>query len=178
VIGASLAKAFGAPVAVLAGERALLDNFESHSATRVHCSPPSAANVAAASRALAMNRSDGDALRFKLFRLIARFRSGLAQLGLSSTGGFFPVQTLQFPVTHSAPDIYQNLRKSGISAVLHRIGENGATALSFIFTAAHTNAEIDQALSGLAQAVAKALPKRQERSYPTCITDRTIVHGD
>jgi 8-amino-7-oxononanoate synthase len=178
LIGASLAKAFGVPLAMLAGNAALVDDFESRSATRVHCSPPSAASVAAASRALAMNRCEGDALRFKLFRLVARFRSGLAQLGLRSTGGLFPVQTLHLPARSSAMDVYQELHRAGISTVLHRIGENGATAISFVITAGHRATEIDQALSGLAQMVAKAQPKLQERSFVTCITDRTMAHGD
>ena len=46
VVGASLAKAFGAPLAMLAGSAAVVGEFERQSATRVHCSPPSVAAVA------------------------------------------------------------------------------------------------------------------------------------
>src|SRR5262249_11433916 len=47
VIVGSLAKAFGAPIAVLCGSEATVDTFEIHSGTRTHCSPPSAASIAA-----------------------------------------------------------------------------------------------------------------------------------
>ena len=51
IIGASLAKGFGVPLAVLTGSDGLLRRFEAHSQTRVHASPPSAAVLAAARRA-------------------------------------------------------------------------------------------------------------------------------
>lgn len=53
VVVASLAKAFGAPLAVLGGDATMVDRIEQQSETRVHCSPPSAAAVAAAARAAA-----------------------------------------------------------------------------------------------------------------------------
>ena len=48
MIVSSLAKAFGAPLAVLAGSDAFMTVFEQESATRMHCSPPSVAVIAAA----------------------------------------------------------------------------------------------------------------------------------
>jgi len=39
----SLAKGFGAPLAVLAGSARVVARFEAEAATPVHCSPPSAA---------------------------------------------------------------------------------------------------------------------------------------
>ena len=41
LVFASLAKGFGVPIAVLAGSRARIREFEEKSLTRVHCSPPS-----------------------------------------------------------------------------------------------------------------------------------------
>jgi len=175
VVGASLAKAFGAPLAVLAGSARLVREFESQSATRVHCSPPSAAAVAAAWRALLLNRCRGDSLRLKLFQLVARFRGGLARLGLSSSGGFFPVQTLRLPARLVTEQIHQKLRSSGVSAVLHRAGGDGSSALSFIITARHAAQDIDQALAHLAEAVAQSTPKRLERSNTSCFTDRIMA---
>jgi 8-amino-7-oxononanoate synthase len=48
----SLAKAFGVPVAVLAGSRLMVQTFQAKSATRRHSSPPSMAVLAAAARAI------------------------------------------------------------------------------------------------------------------------------
>jgi 8-amino-7-oxononanoate synthase len=56
IVAASLAKGFGAPLAVLAGSHELIRAYEERSLCRVHCSPPSAAAVAAAAHALTLNR--------------------------------------------------------------------------------------------------------------------------
>jgi 8-amino-7-oxononanoate synthase len=66
VVVSSLAKAFGVPIAMLGGSAALVEEFRENSQTRVHCSPPSAADVAAACHALKENRRVGDALRSRL----------------------------------------------------------------------------------------------------------------
>src|SRR5690348_1119290 len=55
VLVSSLAKGFGAPLAVMAGSDPMIAAFERSSATREHCSPPSLAAIAAAERALAIN---------------------------------------------------------------------------------------------------------------------------
>ncbi len=93
-VGASLAKGFGVPLAVLAGSRALLRRFAAHSQTRVHASPPSAAVLAAARRALALNAQHGDALRARLADRVAQWRGGMAAAGIACRGGSFPVQRL------------------------------------------------------------------------------------
>src|SRR5262245_35223551 len=54
IVGASLAKGFGVPVALLAGGDSLLRRFERESASREHMSPPSMAEIQAARHALAV----------------------------------------------------------------------------------------------------------------------------
>lgn len=153
-IGASLAKGFGAPVAVLAGDSAMVAEFQRLSATRVHCSPPSSAVVAAAWHALNVNRWCGDALRLKLARLVSRFRRGLRRLGLVGTAGLFPVQSLQLPQAISAETLYETLQNRGVEAVLHRGGGERRTRISFVITARHNFVDIDCALAHLADAIA------------------------
>lgn len=70
VVGASLAKGFGVPVAVLAGSDALMRRFKANSQTRLHASPPSVAVIHAAMHALALNRQCGDTLRLRLSRRV------------------------------------------------------------------------------------------------------------
>src|SRR5262249_24891366 len=95
IVANSLAKGFGAPLAVIAGSGPLISKFKKLSSTRVHCSPPSLAAIAAGRRALYINASEGDSLRSHLLKLVRRFRDRLRQLGLAASGGLFPVQTLK-----------------------------------------------------------------------------------
>jgi 8-amino-7-oxononanoate synthase len=166
VVGASLAKAFGAPLAMLAGSAALVGEFERQSATRVHCSPPSVAAVTAAARALAINRSCGEALRVRLAWLVSRFRQGLRKLGLLGTPSLFPVQTLALPMqTAGAREIYAGLRKCGVEAVLHRMGNIEEARISFVITARHTAKQIDEGIARLSAVMADAADMKFEGSY-------------
>ena len=91
VVVASLAKAFGAPLAALSGSVAFVERFEKRSGTRMHCSPPSAAVLSAAARALTINRRRGEILRARLTSLVRHFRASLRAIGIVPTGGVFPV---------------------------------------------------------------------------------------
>jgi 8-amino-7-oxononanoate synthase len=157
IVGASLAKAFGVPVAVLAGSAAMVDEFEGKSATRVHCSPPSAAVISAALRALAINRWRGDTLRMRLARQVLRFRRGLRRLGLLAIPGLFPVQPLRLPNHINAETLGEDLSRCGVEAVLNR-GERGKNAhISFVLTARHRSLQIEQALGHLEDALAMGI---------------------
>lgn len=130
IVAASLAKGFGAPLAVLAGSRGLIETFESQSACRVHCSAPSAAHLAAAAHALALNRRQGDHLRRQLMLGVQRFRRRLRAAGLAANGGFFPVQT---PFLGRAPAaIHAHLLADGIRTVLHQPREGFPAQVSFL----------------------------------------------
>ena len=91
IVGSSLAKGFGAPLAVLSGSRALIERFREQSETRVHCSPPSVAAVHAAGHALRLNRHHGDRLRHMLLDLVVRLRQRLGAVGMA------PVRFLPLP---------------------------------------------------------------------------------
>ncbi len=66
VLGASLAKGLGVPVAVLTAASSIVERFERQSQTRVHCSQPSMATIRAAQRALTLNETAGDARRARV----------------------------------------------------------------------------------------------------------------
>lgn len=135
IVGASLAKGFGVPLAVLAGGGALLRRFEAHSQTRVHASPPSAAALAAARHALDLNRRHGDALRARLAANLRYWRAGLARAGIASQGGTFPVQRLPGLAWLQAP-----LEQAGVRALAQAGG--GAGALTFLLRADHAPAQL------------------------------------
>jgi 8-amino-7-oxononanoate synthase len=160
LVVASLAKAFGAPVAALLAGAAHVARFARASETRVHCSPPSAAAVQAAARALAINAERGDALRARLVARVARFRAHAGAAGLHVTGGAFPVQALALDARAGDPRVaHAALRARGTTAVLQRAHGAPGARLTFLITAAHDDAAVARAATDAA-AVLRAL--RQE----------------
>lgn len=152
LVYSSLAKGLGVPVAVLAGSRAWIREYEENSLTRVHCSQPSAAILRAAEHAIACNRREGDARRGRLLDLVGRFRRGLRAVGMTIGRGLFPVQTIRSCAQGiPASALHRRLAEDGVRAVLNR-GENGIPLVSFLLTATHTAAQIDAAVSAIAAA--------------------------
>ena len=151
VVGASLAKAFGAPLAVLAGGRQLVRRFEQQSQVRSHTSPPCAAVIRAGLHALELNRQHGDALRWQLWCRVAQWGGALARDGRASEGGIFPVQTLCSGPGVDAAALHERLRQVGIDAVL----QQHPARLSFLLRADHSAAEIDRLLGELSAALAQ-----------------------
>jgi len=159
VVASSLAKAFGAPLAVLAGSQELVAEFENRSTTRVHCSPPSVAAIAAAGRALALNRRWGDRLRWRLAQLVARFRRGLSRINLPAAAGLFPVQPLNMPRGVQAGAVHRALLDRGIQAVLHRDNGSGER-ISFVLTARHESSQIDHAVMCVMDIISRMMRRR------------------
>lgn len=153
IVGSSLAKGFGVPLAVLAGSQSVITQFENHSATRVHCSPPSVALIHAAAQTLTINESDGERLRWCLAQRVRHFRERLQQVGLAASGSLFPVQTLRPVAAMDATRLHSLLQEAGVETVLHRTRHGCAARLSFVLTASHRLADIDRAVALLAHNV-------------------------
>lgn len=153
ILVSSLAKAFGVPMAMLAGCASEIEQIREHSDVRVHCSPPSAPVLNAAARALKLNAAIGDCLRARLARRVARFRNGLKRLGVVSNRSLFPMQRLDLPLDCSAGVVHERLLQRQVRCVLHR-GKDGRDALiSFIITARHSLEDIDEAIYALESAI-------------------------
>jgi 8-amino-7-oxononanoate synthase len=161
IVGSSLAKGLGVPLAVLAGSKAVITQFEKNSATRMHCSPPSVALIHAAEQALTINESGGERLRWRLAQLVRRFRERLRQVGFAASGGLFPVQTLQPVAAIDASRLHSVLQRAGVETVLHRTHHGFAARISFLLTASHRLADIDQAVALLANIVAPQPPRQR-----------------
>jgi 8-amino-7-oxononanoate synthase len=174
LIGASLAKALGVPVAVLAGGAGRIREFVGWSDTRVHSSPPCAAVVAAGRHALAMNASRGDELRRRLSALVVRFQRWLGNAGLDVLKHPFPVQALQLPAHVSAVDFHRALLSRSIQTVAHRNPHTGAARVSFIITAAHRPADIDRAGEAIIELMDKLTPGTGVRARPASQPTRGI----
>lgn len=155
VVGASLAKGFGAPVAVLAGSHEWIDRFREESETRVHCSPPSVAVIHAADRALHLNRTHGEGLRGRLANLVSKLRRCFAQAGFTNVSRLpFPVQSFSPARWLDAAILHQRLSLGGVRALLTRACNGlGAARLTFLLTARHRLADVDFAGRVLARLV-------------------------
>ena len=165
IMGSSLAKGFGAPLAVIASNAKLIAKFEDLSATRVHSSPPSLAVISAARRALAVNEMRGDRLRSHLAKLVRHFREGLRQIGLSALGGLFPVQTLRAIPGIDPQRLYRRLLSFDVRAVLRSTRHMSGAALSFLITVLHTPSDIGCCMDALQHSCVLVRHERGKRDH-------------
>ncbi len=141
---ASLAKAFGVPMTLLAGSARVIDWLERESDSRAHSSPPSVATLRAAARALRLNEREGDARRARLHGLLRRLRRRLGEEGVRVGPGLFPAQSLVVPGVPAAA-LHEGMLARGVRTVLSRARCTGVASVSLLVTARHTEAEIDEA---------------------------------
>lgn len=145
----SFAKAFGAPVAAVAGAAKCISRIRDRSETRVHCSPPSAAHLVALKTALEVNGHSGARLRRALADRVAYFRRGLERAGLSAAGGLFPMQRVLTPEGVDVRQLHQRLWEKGVRTVPQRSRCGPETSVAFVITARHTRRELERALAAL-----------------------------
>jgi 8-amino-7-oxononanoate synthase len=145
----SMAKAFGVPMAVFSGPRDLVGSFEAESETRMHCSPVSFADLAAAEHALGVNERFGAPIRERLVGLVRRFRHGIGESAIE-TSGLFPVQTLARSPGLDPRVLHQDLAARGIPTVLHGPGCGDGVRVSVLITARHTAGQIDEVVDAIA----------------------------
>ncbi len=163
----SLAKGFGVPISVLSGSQSWVERFKSGSEIRVHSSPASAAHVHAALHALWQNKKSGGLLRQKLFKNIRLFQKCLIKHGLTTSGSFFPVQTLQLSnLTHSY-NLYHQLLKLNIGALLLEPHQGEMPDISFCITALHTPEQLIRAAAGVIETYRKCQRKVHHYVQPS-----------
>jgi 8-amino-7-oxononanoate synthase len=144
---ASLAKAFGAPLACIAGPaRTVVELATTGSA--LHSSPPSAVDIAAAAAALASNDAGGDRLRARLATRVRVLRGRAAEHGLVLVGGMFPVQSTGPVRTDLGRRLLARLAADDVHAVLRRTC-GGGSAVTLVVTVAHHRSEVDRAAAVL-----------------------------
>ncbi|GIG56954.1 hypothetical protein Lfu02_13260 [Longispora fulva] len=151
LVVASLAKAFGAPVAAVVGPGELIAAVARSGPAQVHTSPPSSADLRAAEHALDRNDAVGDRLRVRLAGLVGRFRHRVRAAGLPLGAGPLPIQRV--PLGAAGPGVHRRLGEAGVRAVLARVGGHREVAVTFAVTARHRPADIDVAARALVDAV-------------------------
>ena len=143
----SLAKAFGAPIAVLTGPRRHVSRYLRCSELRVHTSPPSAAAIESGRSALDLNEREGEARRLRLQRNIRAFRDGAEALGLEPRGGLFPVQSLVRVGPLDGRAVHAALDNIGLRTVLRR--GHGGRVLTVVIRSTHRPSDIRRLLLAL-----------------------------
>jgi 8-amino-7-oxononanoate synthase len=148
--GSSLAKGFGAPLAVLLGGKDRIGQIAREGDSRIHASPPSIAAIAAGRAALSANATAGDLLRARLSRRIGQLRQGLARIGARVVSALpLPIQAIALTSSQSARAVLAALDARGVGALVVAACGSGPV-LSVILTARHTAADIDCLIDALA----------------------------
>lgn len=159
ICGASLAKAFGSPLAVLAGSSGFVKRAMGDGETRIHTSPPSVADILAAKHALLISAARGDALRARIVQLVERLWAGARRLGLQLRSLLpVPMQTIAMPSVQAARTAMAALDASGIRALITRSCRHKEPGLTVLITARHSPADIDRLVAALAAWVSGRAP--------------------
>jgi 8-amino-7-oxononanoate synthase len=155
VHASTLAKAFGVPIAFVAGPKGFIDYLGSTGSTFFHSSPPALPVLAAALGALQLNAVFGDRLRSRLLNRVRYFHHTLDGFspGLLSDH-LFPMQSIYFSTSNAATSTAGHLRRHNIWPII-QFGppENPfGGVLRFILTISHRSDHIDE-LSRVLKAV-------------------------
>lgn len=141
----SLAKAFGVPVAVVAGPTHLVRRIAREGGSATHASPPSAVDVLAAKAALDRNENEGELLRRRLSARVGELGAAAAESGLLLRGGNFPVQSTPPAPLEQALRLRDGLRAQGIRAVVTRGCSGAAASVTLIVTVEHGAQDVRRA---------------------------------
>jgi 8-amino-7-oxononanoate synthase len=143
---ASLAKAYGTPIAVLTGPRVVVESLQS-TGNRLHASAPSAPDLHAAWRALTL-REEVRQRRRRLHALVMLLRTGLINAGLAVRGLPFPVVPIPMP-TPMALRWWGLLRSNGIDALVQLPRCLPGAQVSFALSPRHSPVEVGRVVGSL-----------------------------
>lgn len=136
----SLSKAFGVPVAFVAGPEGLVGVLRRTASSLRHSSGLSSPDLAAAVAALDFNEREGDHARARLHTSVTRFRDRIATTDVRlSTQTAFPAQRIEMPTTEAFGAALARLRAQDIWVMAFPRADAGK--LVILFSALHTLGE-------------------------------------
>jgi len=150
ILMGTLGKAFGTFGAFVAGSEALVETLIQQARTYIYTTAPPPA-VACATRAALQRVREDDWRRLHLQQLIKRFRNGASELGLALCDSQTPIQPLIVGDATRALQLSLALREQGIliTAIRPPTVAEGSSRLRITFSAAHSEAQVDQLLEAL-----------------------------
>jgi 8-amino-7-oxononanoate synthase len=159
VLMATLGKALGCTGAFVAGRRELIDGLTQFARTFVYTTAMPPALAAAAHEAVRIARSE-DWRRDKLRALIARFRTGAAQLGLPLLESRSAIQPIVLGDADRAVAASRVLEDAGflVTAIRPPTVPAGKARLRVTLSAAHEADDVDRLLEALVCLSTKSTP--------------------
>jgi 8-amino-7-oxononanoate synthase len=150
ILMGTLGKAFGTFGAFVAGSEALVETLIQEARTYIYTTAPPPSVAEATRAALRLVRQEGWR-RDHLRALVRRFRDGAVRLGLAMADSITPIQPLIVGEAAAALRWSMALRTHGIliSAIRPPTVPPGSARLRITFSAAHTEAQVDQLLATL-----------------------------
>lgn len=150
VLMGTLGKAFGVSGAFVAGSEALIETLIQQARTYIYTTATPPAQAEATRKALQLVQA-GDDRRDHLQQLIARFRSGAAELGLQLMNSSTPIQPLLIGESADAVAISARLqeRKILVAPIRPPTVPEGSARLRITFSANHTFDQVDRLLEVL-----------------------------
>lgn len=153
IITTTFGKAFGVNGGAILGSHQLIEAVRQKSDTYIYTNPLSAADCAAAIRAIDLTDGPEGKIRLKnLEQRIKQFRDGLAKQGFESIPGPHPVVPLLVRDTLKTHKMVQHLYNKGILVVglTFPVVPKGDETIRFQINAAHSAADVDYAVQALA----------------------------
>jgi len=150
---ATLGKALGVNGGYVVASATAIEFLRETSPFYVYSNPITAAEAAAAERALdILDSEEGRGLLAHLGAVTERFRHGLTALGYDSVPGLHPVVPLLVRDTARTAALVGHLREHGILAtgLAHPVVPRGEEEVRFQLSAEHTEADVDEVLAALA----------------------------
>ncbi|WP_278400625.1 8-amino-7-oxononanoate synthase [Stutzerimonas kunmingensis] len=162
VLVGTLGKAFGTAGAFVAGSEELIETLIQFARPYIYTTSQPPAVACATLKSLELLRSEGWR-RDQLNRLVARFREGAVQIGLTLMDSPTPIQPVLVGSSERALRLSALLRERGIlvGAIRPPTVPAGSARLRITFTASHSEAQLDRLLEALAECWA-LLPKENE----------------
>jgi 8-amino-7-oxononanoate synthase len=144
LVVASLAKAFGVPLAVIAGPAGLVRWIRQQGPTSVHASGPTSADRAALRALVRTPAGDLERARRQLEQLTINARARLSRQGLTAIGPPFPLIVCHPPI--ESTELVEELSRRGVAAfAVHRRCQPGApSAIGFAIRSDHRRADLEQ----------------------------------
>ena len=169
VLVASTAKAYGVPMAFVAGPALVIDRLRTAGPTRTHSSQPSAADVAALHRALDIDEARGDRLRRGLADRIGVFVRAFDGAPVRARPSTFPFVVLDLPAGTDPHLVEEFLRQRRVRASVVR--GHHRPHLAFLIRVDHTGSELVTAAALVRRAV-----EQQDARSPTRHRDPSTRH--
>ncbi len=157
VLMGTLGKALGTGGAFVAGSETLVEYLIQFCRPYIYTTAMPAATAAATRAALALVREE-PWRRERLRALVARFRAGVARLGLELMDSPTPIQPVLVGTEGDCLALADSLWRRGIhvGAIRPPTVPEGGARLRITFSAAHRETDVDQLLEALASALEEA----------------------